>query len=68
VANCSLTRLTRDYMRLWLSYRFEVYPSGKQALVIEHDIRARKSSTVRPYLNPLYLPELALEGEGANDR
>jgi hypothetical protein len=48
-----LDRLTKDFIRRNLSYRFEAYPSGKQALAIERDMRAGRSSAARPYLNPL---------------
>lgn len=51
-----LDRLTKDFIRRNLSYRFETYPTGKQALAVERDMRAGKSSAGRPYLNPLHLP------------
>jgi hypothetical protein len=48
-----LDRMTKDFIRGHLSYRFAVYPSGTEALAAERDLRAGRSPAGRPYLNPL---------------
>ena len=48
-----LDHATRDFIREYLGYRFVVYPSGKEALTVERDVRAGGLPAGRPYLNPL---------------
>lgn len=48
-----LDRLTRDYVREHLSYRFLACRDGAEALAMERAIRAGQLPAGRPYLNPL---------------
>jgi hypothetical protein len=48
-----LDRLTRDYIRGHLSYRFLVCRDGAAALATERAVRAGQLPAGRPYLNPL---------------
>ena len=48
-----LDRLTRDYIREHLSYRFLVCRDGAAALATERAVRAGQLPAGRPYLNPL---------------
>jgi hypothetical protein len=48
-----LDRLTRDYIREHLGYRFLVCRDGEEALAVERSIRAGQLPAGRPYLNPL---------------
>ncbi|MGO9961439.1 MAG: hypothetical protein ACLP50_36605 [Solirubrobacteraceae bacterium] len=48
-----LDRLTRDYIREHLSYRFLVSRDGAEALSTERAVRAGQLPVGRPYLNPL---------------
>jgi hypothetical protein len=48
-----LDRLTRDFIREHLSYRFLVCRDGAEALAAERAIRAGQLPAGRPYLNPL---------------
>ena len=51
-ADLSLDRLTKDYIRSHLSYRFIEVPSGKDAFAIEREVQAGALSAGRPWLNP----------------
>lgn len=48
-----LDRLTRDFIREHLSYRFLICRDGAQALGTERAVRAGLLPAGRPYLNPL---------------
>jgi hypothetical protein len=48
-----LDQVTKSFNRKHLGYRFVVYPSGKEALTVERDVRAGGLPAGRPYLNPL---------------
>jgi len=48
-----LDQMTKNFIRKHLSYRFLVYPSGKEALTAEREVRAGSLPAGRPYLNPL---------------
>jgi hypothetical protein len=56
-----LDRLTSDYIREHLGYRFLVTRDGAEALTVECAIRGGDLPAGRPYLNPLQLgpPSLA---------
>lgn len=48
-----LDQVTKSFIRKHLGYRFVVYPSGKEVLIVERDVRAGGLRAGRPYLNPL---------------
>ena len=48
-----LDQMTKNYIRAHLSYRFVVFPTGKQALDAEREARAGGLPAGGPYLNPL---------------
>jgi hypothetical protein len=48
-----LDQVTKSFIRKHLGYRFVVYPSGKEVLIVERDVRAGGLPAGRPYLNPL---------------
>lgn len=48
-----LDRMTRDFIRQNLTYRYLVCRDGTEALKIERSIRAGQLPAGRPYLNPL---------------
>jgi hypothetical protein len=48
-----LDQITKNFIRGCLGYRFVVYPSGEEALVVERGIRAGGLAAGPPYLNPL---------------
>lgn len=50
-----LDRMTRDFIRQNLTYRYLVCSDGAGALQIERSVRAGQLAAGRPYLNPLVL-------------
>jgi hypothetical protein len=51
-AELSLDRLTKEYIRSHLSYRFIEAPSGQDAFAVEREAQAGALSVGRPRLNP----------------
>ena len=51
-----LDRMTRDFIRQNLTYRYLVCQDGTVALKVERSIRAGQLPAGRPYLNPLLRP------------
>jgi predicted GIY-YIG superfamily endonuclease len=52
-----LDRLTRDYIRDQLTYRFVVCLDGAKARELERAVRAGQLPAGRPFLNPLVQPD-----------
>jgi hypothetical protein len=48
-----LDQMTKSFIREHLSYRFQVYPNGQEALNAERAVRAGGLPAGRPLLNPL---------------
>jgi hypothetical protein len=48
-----LDRMTRDFVRHNLTYRYLLCQGGSEALEIERSVRAGRLPAGRPYLNPL---------------